>query len=194
MADKAGLAHRFFGAPFETLSHIEQHVIHDIIERRRTTVNVSKVVESDLTFGQRIADRVAEFGGSWTFIIIFLLALISWVALNSFILARMGDEFDPYPYILLNLFLSMLAAFQAPVIMMSQNRQAAKDRADMAHDYEVNLKSEMELMQLHDKMDLLVQKKWQDLIDAQEQQIAMLNRLLQHSEQQAAPPANLSQS
>jgi Predicted membrane protein len=194
MADRAGLAHRFFGAPFETLSHIEQRVIHDIIERRRTAVNVNKVVDKDLTYGQRIADRVAEFGGSWTFIIIFLVALVSWVVLNSFILARMGDQFDPYPYILLNLFLSMLAAFQAPVIMMSQNRQAAKDRADMAHDYEVNLKSEMELMQLHDKMDLLVQKKWQALIDAQQEQIAMLNRILQHTEQQAVPPTNLSQS
>lgn len=113
-----------------------------------------------------------------------LSALVAWVILNSYILARMGDEFDPYPYILLNLFLSMLAAFQAPVIMMSQNRQAAKDRADMAHDYEVNLKSEMELMQLHDKLDLLVQQKWQSLIDAQAQQIEMLNRILQHLERQ----------
>ena len=124
-----------------------------------------------MTFGQRLADRVAEFGGSWTFIIIFFSALVAWVILNSYILARMGYEFDPYPYILLNLFLSMLAAFQAPVIMMSQNRQAAKDRADMAHDYEVNLKSEMELMQLHDKLDLLVQQKWQSLIDSQAQQM-----------------------
>jgi uncharacterized membrane protein len=97
----------------------------------------------------------------------------------------MGDEFDPYPYILLNLFLSMLAAFQAPVIMMSQNRQAAKDRADMAHDYEVNLKSEMELMQLHDKLDLLVQQKWQSLIDTQAQQVEMLNSILRHLERHA---------
>jgi uncharacterized membrane protein len=184
MPNKAGLAQRFFGTPFEKLSHLEQRVIHDVVERRRTTRNVGKVVDEELTFGQRLADRVAEFGGSWTFIIIFLSALVAWVILNSYILARMGDEFDPYPYILLNLFLSMLAAFQAPVIMMSQNRQAAKDRADMAHDYEVNLKSEMELMQLHDKLDLLVQQKWQSLIDAQAQQIEMLNRILQHLERQ----------
>jgi uncharacterized membrane protein len=164
------------------LSHIEQRVIHDVVERRRTTRNVRKVVDEELTFGQRLADRVAEFGGSWTFIIIFFSALVAWVILNSYILARMGYEFDPYPYILLNLFLSMLAAFQAPVIMMSQNRQAAKDRADMAHDYEVNLKSEMELMQLHDKLDLLVQQKWQSLIDSQAQQIEMLNSILRRLE------------
>jgi uncharacterized membrane protein len=182
MPNKAGLAQRFFGTPFDKLSQHEQRVIHDVVERRRTTRNVSKVVDEQLTFGQRLADRVAEFGGSWTFIIIFLSALVAWVILNSYVLARMGDEFDPYPYILLNLFLSMLAAFQAPVIMMSQNRQAAKDRADMAHDYEVNLKSEMELMQLHDKLDLLVQQKWQSLIDTQAQQIEMLNSILRHLE------------
>jgi len=184
MPDKDGLAHSFFATQFEKLSHLEQRVIHDVIERRRTSRNVSKVVEEELTFGQRLADRVAQFGGSWTFIIIFLSVLLAWVIINSYILARIGDQFDPYPYILLNLFLSMLAAFQAPVIMMSQNRQAAKDRTDMAHDYEVNLKSEMELMQLHDKMDLLVQQKWQSLIDAQGQQIELLNRILQHLEQQ----------
>ena len=134
-----------------------------------------------LTFGQRLADRVAEFGGSWTFIIIFF-SPSSPGSSSIPTSARMGYEFDPYPYILLNLFLSMLAAFQAPVIMMSQNRQAAKDRADMAHDYEVNLKSEMELMQLHDKLDLLVQQKWQSLIDSQAQQIEMLNSILRHLE------------
>ena len=185
MPDKSGLARKYFGSSFEKLTQIEQRVIHDILERRKTAVNVSRVVDQDLTFGQRIADRVAAFGGSWTFILIFLFALIAWIILNSYILLHFGDEFDPYPYILLNLFLSMLAAFQAPIIMMSQNRQAAKDRADMAHDYEVNLKSEMELMQLHDKMDLLVQQKWQSLLDAQEQQLAMLNRILQHLESQA---------
>jgi uncharacterized membrane protein len=184
MPNKAGLAQTFFGTPFEKLSHLEQRVIHDVVERRRTTRNISKTVDEELTFGQRLADRVAEFGGSWRFILIFLSTLVAWVILNSYILARMGNQFDPYPYILLNLFLSMLAAFQAPVIMMSQNRQAAKDRADMAHDYEVNLKSEMELMQLHDKLDLLVQQKWQSLIDAQAQQIEMLNRILQHLERQ----------
>jgi uncharacterized membrane protein len=184
MANKAGLAERFFGKAFETLSHHEQRVIHDIIDRRRTTRNVGKAVDDELTFGQRLADRVAEFGGSWTFIIIFLTVLAVWVLLNSYILLHAGDAFDPYPYILLNLVLSMLAAFQAPVIMMSQNRQAAKDRADMAHDYEVNLKAEMELMQLHDKLDLLVQQKWQSLLDTQARQIDMLDRILQHLERQ----------
>lgn len=182
MPNKAGLAERFFGKAFETLSHHEQRVIHDIIERRRTTRNVGKAVEADLSFGQRLADRVAEFGGSWTFILLFFSILIVWVALNSYVLLQAGEAFDPYPYILLNLFLSMLAAFQAPVIMMSQNRQATKDRADMAHDYEVNLKAEMELMQLHDKLDALVQQKWQGLLDAQAQQLEMLGRILDHLE------------
>lgn len=184
MANRAGLAERFFGKAFETLSHHEQRVIHDIIERRRTTRNVSKAVDDDLTFGQRLADRVAEFGGSWTFIIIFLSVLVVWVALNSYVLLQADDAFDPYPYILLNLVLSMVAALQAPVIMMSQNRQAAKDRADMAHDYEINLKAEMELMQLHDKLDLLVQQKWQSLLDTQTQQIDMLERIFDHLQRQ----------
>lgn len=179
MPQKAALAERFFGTTFEKLSRLEQRVIHDVAERRRTSRDVRKDVAEGLTFGQRLADRVAEFGGSWTFIMIFFAILIAWVVLNSYILARIGDTFDPYPYILLNLFLSMLAAFQAPVIMMSQNRQAAKDRADMAHDYEINLKSEMELMQLHDKLDVLVQQKWQNLIDAQARQNEMLGDILQ---------------
>lgn len=182
MSNGVGLAQKYFGKAFEALSRHEQRVIHDVIERRRTSRNVDQIVEQQLTFGQRLADRVAAFGGSWTFILLFLCILAVWVLLNSFILISMGDVFDPYPYILLNLFLSMLAAFQAPVIMMSQNRQAAKDRADMAHDYEVNLKSEMELMQLHDKMDVLVQHKWQELVDAQARQVDMLARILEQLE------------
>src|SRR5689334_20164279 len=101
--------------------------------------------EPELKFGERLADRVAAFGGSWTFIIIFWLALIAWVVLNSYVLRDSGESFDPYPYILLNLFLSMLAAFQAPIIMMSQNRQAAKDRQQAARDYEVNRRAEIEI-------------------------------------------------
>jgi len=97
-------------------------------------------LKKKLTFGQRLTDQVATVGGSWRFIIIFAAILLSWELLNSFILARRGDSFDPYPYILLNLFLSMLAAIQAPVILMSPSRQAAKERMDAAPDYEVNLK------------------------------------------------------
>ena len=122
-------------------------------ELLRTQVARNLNVEEDerMTFGQRVADKVAAFGGSWTFIIFFGAVLLSWVSLNT--LALRDKAFDPYPYILLNLFLSMLAALQAPVIMMSQNRQAQKDRMKADLDYEVNLKAELEVAQLHNKVD-----------------------------------------
>src|SRR5207248_5663226 len=130
------------------------------------------------TFGQRLADKIATFGGSWTFIIIFGAILLIWIALNSFLLLYRTGPFDPYPYILLNLFLSMLAALQAPVIMMSQNRQAAKDRMDAAHDYEVNLKAELEILALHEKLDALREQQWSELIFMQQEQIKLLTQLL----------------
>src|SRR5690606_6651438 len=98
--------------------------------------------DQTLTFGARLADRMASFGGSWTFILSFLAILAAWIVLNSFILQSRNRAFDPYPYILLNLFLSMIASLQAPIIMMSQNRQACRDRLDASHDYEVNLRAE----------------------------------------------------
>jgi uncharacterized membrane protein len=107
-----------------------------------------------------MADNVASFGGSWTFIIIFMVMLIAWIILNSFILIKLrSGSFDPYPYIFLNLILSMIAAIQAPIIMMSQNRQAYKDRLSAEHDYEVNLKSELEIIALHEKVDSLKQEQ-----------------------------------
>jgi uncharacterized membrane protein len=120
---------------------------------------------------------VATFGGSWLFIIMFALSLLAWVLLNFFLLVRRGETFDPYPYILLNLFLSMLAAIQAPVILMSQSRQAEKDRVDAAHDYEVNLKAELEILSLHEKLDELREKKWGELILLQQEQIQLLTQL-----------------
>ena len=104
-----------------------------------------------------MADKVASFGGSWAFIILFGGILLTWIGFNSFVLIQWNKAFDPYPYILLNLMLSMIAAFQAPIIMMSQNRQTVKDRADAEHDYEVNLKAELEIMALHEKIDSLRQ-------------------------------------
>ena len=131
------------------------------------------------------------FGGSWTFIIIFAAILLSWVVLNSFVLARHGKAFDVYPYILLNLFLSMLAAVQAPVILMSQNRQGVKDRMDAAHDYEVNLKAELEILSLHEKLDELREMKWTELIGMQQEQIGLLTQLLKEREVAAVkPPAS----
>ena len=127
-------------------------------ELLRTQVSRNPNVEEEdrLTFGQRIADKVASFGGSWTFIIIFGVVLTIWVVLNSTALLR--NHFDPYPYILLNLFLSMIASIQAPVIMMSQNRQSSKDRLKSDLDYEVNLKAEMEVAHLHRKVDHIYER------------------------------------
>ena len=167
---------------FDSLSEREQRVIRYFAERLHISRNINRDFEDQLTFGQRLADKVASFGGSWTFIIIFAAILLSWILLNSFMLARRGDSFDPYPYILLNLFLSMLAAIQAPIIMMSQNRQAMKDRLDAAHDYEVNLKAELEILSLHEKLDELRESKWAELIMMQQEQIRLLTQLLKDKE------------
>lgn len=116
--------------------------------------NVNEVFDERLTFGERLADRVAAIGGSWTFIIGFAIFLVAWVGLNTVVLA--WHAFDPFPFIFLNLMLSMLAALQAPIIMMSQNRQAAKDRIEARLDYETNIRSEAEIASLHEKIDLLL--------------------------------------
>jgi len=126
----------------------------DVLLRSRVAKNVNQIVDEKYTFGQKVADAVAKFGGSWNFIRLFGAIVLTWVVINGFLL-RDGKAFDPYPFILLNLFLSMLAALQAPVIMMSQNRQAAKDRIQADLDYQTNLKAELEIMQLHRKVDEL---------------------------------------
>ena len=173
-------ARLLMGTDYNSLTTAEQQTMKRITTARRLTVNVNEVFEDELTFGQRIADKVAAFGGSWTFIISFGVVLLSWIVINSVILARRGPDgqFDPYPYILLNLVLSMLAALQAPVIMMSQNRQAAKDRLDAQHDYEINLKAELEIQALHEKMDQLREGQWADLVMMQQAQIRLLTELL----------------
>ncbi|OIN60635.1 DUF1003 domain-containing protein [Arsenicibacter rosenii] len=137
-----------------------------------TLISVS--IEDDntpLTFGERLADKVADFGGSWTFIITFALIIFGWIALNSFILYK--QAFDPYPYILLNLMLSCLAALQAPVIMMSQNRQETKDRQRAQNDYLVNLKAEIEVRTLNEKLEAMSQL----LEEMKQQQQALMDRL-----------------
>lgn len=128
----------------------------DELLRTHVSRNVNVELEERMTLGERVADRVAVFGGSWTFIIIFGVIMLVWVILNT--AALFANHFDPYPYILLNLFLSMIAAIQAPVIMMSQNRQAAKDRLQADQDYQVNLKAELEVAQLHRKLDYLYER------------------------------------
>ena len=183
MAMKAELlAKSFLRREWEKLTERERRVIESFINRERVSRNVGKDFETERTFGERVADRVASFGGSWTFIFIFAGILIFWVVLNSFILVYRNAAFDPYPYILLNLFLSMLAAAQAPIIMMSQNRQAARDRLDAAHDYEVNLKAELEIRNLHEKLDELREQKWAELVAMQQHQIELLEKLLRAGE------------
>jgi uncharacterized membrane protein len=167
-----------FKVSLDALPEREHRVVQHFGERLPISHDTNLEFEKKLTFGQRLADQVAAFGGSWTFIIIFAAILLSWVVLNTLILARHSASFDPYPYILLNLFLSMLASVQAPVILMSQNRQGVKDRLDAAHDYEVNLKAELEILSLHEKIDELREMKWAELLQLQEEQIRLLTQLL----------------
>ena len=155
----------------------EQLVIERLTKRLHISRNARQEFEETLTVGQRLADRIAVFGGSWTFILIFLSLLLAWIVLNTIILTRLGRPFDAYPYIFLNLILSMLAALQAPVIMMSQNRHAAKDRVAAEHDYEVNLKSELEILALHQKLDTLREQQWMELVAMQREQIQLLTKL-----------------
>ena len=127
------------------------------------------------TYGEKVADQVATFGGSWTFIISFGAVLMCWITINSFILA--GKAFDPFPYILLNLVLSCIAALQAPVIMMSQNRKETKDRQRAENDYLINLKSEIEIRHLHQKIDLSIVDQYQHLCEIQQKQLEILTEL-----------------
>jgi uncharacterized membrane protein len=164
---------------YEHLDEREKRVVDHLAVRRHVSRNIAKDFSEQLTFGQRMADKVAAFDGSWVFIGIFAVILVAWVFLNSFILLTLDKSFDPYPYILLNLFLSMLAAIQAPIILMSQNRQAFKDRLSAEHDYEVNLKAELEIMALHEKIDVLREKQWNELISIQKEQLRLLSQLIE---------------
>jgi uncharacterized membrane protein len=159
------ISEKLFRTKYEQLSKQEKHVAHHLAERTHIARNVTQDISEQMTFGQRLADKVASFGGSWTFISLFAAVMVVWIFLNSLILIKYGSEaFDPYPYILLNLFLSMLAAIQAPIILMFQNRQAYKDRMSAEHDYEVNLKAELKIMTLHEKIDLLREQQWIEII------------------------------
>jgi uncharacterized membrane protein len=140
--------------------------------------NVDAEFEQEWTFGERLADKIATFGGSWTFLIVFGGFLSLWIAMNTLVL--LWRPVDPYPFILLNLVLSCLAAIQAPIIMMSQNRQEAKDRVRAQHDYQVNLKAELEIRQLHEKIDHLLSHQWERLVEIQEVQLELLSEIGKH--------------
>ncbi len=172
-----GLAERLLQTGYDDLPEREQRILRRIAKRVAITENVNERFREELSLGQRLADKVAAFGGSWTFISLFMVILLAWVALNSWVLAA-NEVIDPYPFVFLNLILSMLAAIQAPVIMMSQNRQTAKDRLVASHDYEVNLKAELEIMSLHEKLDDLRQHQLETILRQQTEQITDLRNLV----------------
>lgn len=162
------------------LSDLEKQVITRLQNNETVSDKLSEEEEEQTknnTFGQNIADQVASFGGSWTFILSFLFFILLWVLLNVFLLLNKG--FDPYPFILLNLILSCIASLQAPIIMMSQNRQEEKDRQRAKNDYIVNLKSELEIQMLHEKIDHLIMHQQQELLEIQQVQIDMMNDIMQ---------------
>ena len=162
------------------LAKIDQDVMEAIQNNAVLTENIQDKMDADLTIGQRMADAIATFGGSWTFIISFFTFLGLWIALNAWLLG--AKQYDPYPFILLNLILSCLAAIQAPIIMMSQNRQEQKDRERAEHDYKVNLKAELEIKLLSEKIDHLIVQQNKKLLEIQEMQVDYLNDLFRKLE------------
>jgi uncharacterized membrane protein len=157
------------------LTKLEKEVIEGLRKHEILSANPDIDFNKKLTLGQRLADNIASFGGSWMFIIFFGLFIALWMGIN--LMTVFAKPFDPYPFILLNLVLSTLAAIQAPVIMMSQNRQEERDRQRAIYDYKVNLKAELEIRQLHQKVDHLLSKQWERLVEIQEIQMELINEL-----------------
>ena len=157
------------------LSALDHEVIESLQQHEILSSDISKQFERKLTFGERLSDQIAEFGGSWRFLISFGAVLFIWIVINGVILVTRA--FDPYPFILLNLILSCLAAVQAPIIMMSQNRAEARDRLRAENDYKVNLKAELEIRHLHEKIDHLLQRQYNRLFEIQQIQIELLEEL-----------------
>ena len=153
------LSEQLLNKPLASLSPEERGVLEAIVSREIVADDAGILADEQTSFGERLSDRVAAVGGSWGFIIAFAIVLFGWMLLNSKILGRFDAAFDPYPFIFLNLMLSTLAAIQAPIIMMSQNRASNKDRIAAAHDYEVNLRAELDIIRLHEKVDLLMLEK-----------------------------------
>ncbi|TPL88286.1 DUF1003 domain-containing protein [Mesorhizobium sp. B2-3-13] len=178
------LANRWLRRKPDGLSQLESRVLQSTIERTTITRDTNKAVAFHQTFGDRLADTIARIGGSWSFILTFVAFLIVWTSGNVWLLSR--DAFDPYPFIFLNLVLSMVAALQAPVIMMAQNRQTERDRIDAAHDYEVNLKAEIEIMALHEKLDELRHSEIMGMRDEIVRLAEMVKRIDERLSQQSA--------
>ncbi len=157
------------------LSTVEEEVAKKAGLHLTIARNIDAQFQEGITVGQAAADTVARIGGSWTFVVGFLVFLVLWMAFNTFVLRQ--ASFDPYPYILLNLVLSCIAALQAPIIMMSQNRQSERDRVESTHDYETDLKAEIEIASLHDKVDHLLHAQWERMVELQEMQIDLLTEI-----------------
>ncbi|PYL44094.1 MAG: hypothetical protein DMF42_02090 [Verrucomicrobia bacterium] len=160
------------------LSALDNEVIESLQQHEILSADIEKQFEKKLTFGERLSDRIAEFGGSWKFLITFGAVIVVWIGANAVLLAT--TAFDPYPFILLNLILSCLAAVQAPVIMMSQNRAEARDRLRAENDYKVNLKAELEIRHLHEKIDHLLRRQYNRLFEIQQIQIELLEEISRH--------------
>ena len=167
----ADLSLKLLGKEVQNLDDQERNVLSSIAERNLSSRDAADVAAESSTFGERLSDTVAKVGGSWGFIIAVSVVLIGWMLLNTDVLSHWGLAFDQYPYIFLNLLLSTVAAIQAPIIMMSQNRQSNKDRIAASLDYEINLRAELEIMRLHEKFDVLQIAKLNDKIDALSAQI-----------------------
>lgn len=157
------------------LTELENEVLESLREHEILAKNPEAQFEATRTLGQKLADRIAAFGGSWAFLVTFGGVVFAWMIVNSYLLA--ARPFDPFPYILLNLILSCLAAIQAPVIMMSQGRQEARDRLRSTHDYQINLKAELEIRHLHQKVDHLLSHQWERLVEIQEIQMELINEV-----------------
>ena len=157
------------------LDSLEKEVLDSMHKQEILSKNPDEDIDSTLTFGQRLADKIATVGGSWRFIGSFVFFLLIWILINVVLLT--AKPFDPYPFILLNLLLSCLASIQAPVIMMSQNRQEARDRQHAMHDYQINLKAELEIRHLHQKIDYLLSRQWERLVEIQDIQLELINEI-----------------
>ena len=181
MSNLSNFMHHHFDKPADELGDVEKRVLAKAHERKVISTDVNAVLSAESSFGERVADGIARVGGSWSFIIAFFVFLVAWTVINTIILV--SGAFDPYPFVFLNLILSMLAAIQAPIIMMSQNRQAERDRIDAGNDYEVNLKAEIDIMALHEKLDEL---RHSQLIEMRDEVKAMTAQLARIEERLAA--------
>lgn len=172
---RAKYVHTLLESEKGELTQLDSEILNALQNQELISSNIENEFEQAYTLGDRLADKLAAWGGSWSFMILFALFMVIWITLNSLVL--LWQPVDPYPFILLNLLLSCLAAIQAPIILMSQNRQEAKDRRRAQHDYQINLKAELEIKLLHEKLDHILSRQWEKLMQIQELQIEQLSEI-----------------